>query len=268
MCELFAISSIEPTNVTFSLDEFSKHGGLEGPHKDGWGVAFYADHDVQIIKEASTASHSECMDFIKSHHIQSKLIVSHIRRATQGEVKLENTQPFCRELGGRMHVFAHNGNLTGIASDKNLKHSIFRPVGDTDSEYAFCSLMDLLKELWLSEQEPTIDDRVKLVSDFARIIRRYGSANFIYSDSELLFAHGHKRTHDNEKEFRPPGLHILSRECFINLEKQQEIIGLKIETLLKEQKVILLASVPLTTENWVPLDEGELVVLKNGAIIQ
>jgi glutamine amidotransferase len=43
MCELFAISSFEPTNVTFSLDEFSKHGGLTGPHKDGWGIVFYAD---------------------------------------------------------------------------------------------------------------------------------------------------------------------------------------------------------------------------------
>ena len=268
MCELFTISSIEPTNVTFSLDEFSKHGGLTGPHKDGWGIAFYEDRDVQIIKEASGASDSECLSFIKSHHIQSKLVISHIRRATQGEVKLENTQPFCRELGGRMHIFAHNGDLKGITADKNLKHSIFHPVGSTDSEYAFCSLMNLLKELWLSELPPTIEDRVKVVAHFAEIIRKYGPANFIYSDSELLFAHGHKRTHENEEKYRPPGLHFLSRECFIDLDKQQEIIGLKIESLLKEQKVILIASVPLSTENWSPLNEGELVVLKKGAIIQ
>lgn len=41
-----------------------------------------------------------------------------------------------------------------------------------------------------------------------------------------------------------------------------------IEAPLKEQNVILVASVPLTRENWSPLDEGEFVILKNGAIIQ
>ena len=50
MCELFALSSNQPTNVTFSLSEFAKHGGLTGPHKDGWGIAFYANRDAQIIK--------------------------------------------------------------------------------------------------------------------------------------------------------------------------------------------------------------------------
>jgi len=244
MCELFAISSNHPTNVTFSLDEFSKHGGLMGPHKDGWGIAFYADKEAQIIKEASSASNSECLNFVKRHQIESKFIISHIRRATQGEVKLENTQPFCRELGGRMHVFAHNGDLHGITADKILKHSIARSMGNTDSEYAFCSLMDLLAGLWNSKQEPSIEERINLVTYFSSLIRPYGPANFIYSDSELLFAHGHKRTHNDEKEFRPPGLHILSRACSIEIENKPNIIGMDMQSTQTEQKVILVASVP------------------------
>lgn len=268
MCELFAISSNHPTNVTFSLAEFSKHGGLTGPHKDGWGIAFYADKDAQIIKEANSASDSECLKFVRNHHIESKYVISHIRKATQGEVMLENTQPFCRELGGRMHVFAHNGDLTGITADKNLKHSIAHPMGNTDSEYAFCGLMNLLGELWKHEKIPTIEDRVKVVAYFANLIRPYGPANFIYSDSELLFAHGHKRTHNDEKEFRPPGLHILSRTCLIDIESKPNIVGLDIQSTQAEQKVILVASVPLSTESWAPLEEGELVVLKDGAIIK
>ena len=51
MCELFAMSSLYPTTVTFSLNEFSKHGGFNGPHKDGWGVAYYEDNDVRILKD-------------------------------------------------------------------------------------------------------------------------------------------------------------------------------------------------------------------------
>jgi glutamine amidotransferase len=268
MCELFAISSNHPTNVTFSLAEFSKHGGLTGPHKDGWGIAFYADKDAQIIKEVDSASNSECLKFVKNHHIESKYIISHIRKATQGEVILENTQPFCRELGGRMHVFAYNGDLHGIAEDKKLKHSIAQPMGNTDSEYAFCSFMDLLGELWNAKQKPSIEERINLVAYFSSLIRPYGPANFIYSDSELLFAHGHKRTHNNEKEFRPPGLHVLSRACLIDVENKPNIVGLDIQSTQTEQKVILIASVPLSTESWEPLGEGELVVLKDGAMLK
>ncbi len=51
MCELFAMSSFKPTEASFSLDEFSKHGGLTDRHKDGWGIAYYDDNDARIIKE-------------------------------------------------------------------------------------------------------------------------------------------------------------------------------------------------------------------------
>ena len=264
MCELFALSSNQPTNVTFSLSEFAKHGGLTGPHKDGWGIAFYAKRDAQIIKEPSSASNSECLSFVKSHHLKCKTVISHIRKATQGEVSLENTQPFSRELGGRAHIFAHNGDLHGITADKNLKHSFAHPLGNTDSEYAFCSLIGLLEELWSSGQVPTIEERIRKVAYFASLIRPYGPANFIYSDSDVLFAHGHKRMHNDEKEFRPPGLQILSRDCLIGSESKQGIAGLNIESSRVEQKVVLVASVPLTSENWQPLDEGEILVLRNG----
>ena len=40
MCELFAISSSTPTEISFSLDEFSKHGGLTDHHRHGWGIAY------------------------------------------------------------------------------------------------------------------------------------------------------------------------------------------------------------------------------------
>lgn len=267
MCELFSISSNQATNVTFSLEEFSKHGGLTGPHKDGWGIAFYADKDAQIIKEPNSASNSECLKYVRNHNIESKYVISHIRRATQGEIALENTQPFCRELGGRMHVFAHNGDLHGITDDKKLKHSIAHPMGNTDSEYAFCSLMKFLGELWNANELPSVEERINLLTYYSSLIRPYGPANFIYSDSELLFAHGHKRIHNDEKEFRPPGLYILSRSCLIDIKSKPNIVGLDMQSTQAEQKVILVASVPLSTESWMPLDEGELVVLKDGAII-
>jgi predicted glutamine amidotransferase len=46
-----------------------------------------------------------------------------------------------RELWGRYWVFAHNGDLKGFHP---RLHGAFRPVGDTDSERAFCWLMQEL----------------------------------------------------------------------------------------------------------------------------
>ncbi len=40
MCELFALSSDKPANVTFSLGVFGERGGRLGPHRDGWGITW------------------------------------------------------------------------------------------------------------------------------------------------------------------------------------------------------------------------------------
>jgi glutamine amidotransferase len=55
MCELFAMSARLPSTVKLSLEEFSSHGGLTGTHKDGWGIAWYEDGDVRLLKEKLAA---------------------------------------------------------------------------------------------------------------------------------------------------------------------------------------------------------------------
>jgi len=65
MCELFALSSRLPTTVRFSLERFARHGGLEGPHKGGWGIAYYVDGDVRLVKEPSPAADSACVRFMQ-----------------------------------------------------------------------------------------------------------------------------------------------------------------------------------------------------------
>jgi glutamine amidotransferase len=69
---------------------------------------------VRLYKEPAPASDSTWLAFIQQRRLPSRLIVPHMRHATQGGISLANTQPFVRELGGRMHLFAHNGRLTDI----------------------------------------------------------------------------------------------------------------------------------------------------------
>ena len=47
MCELFSMSSRVASTVSLSMEEFSSHGGLNGPHKDGWGIAWYDDGSIR-----------------------------------------------------------------------------------------------------------------------------------------------------------------------------------------------------------------------------
>lgn len=67
MCELFALSANLPVAATFSLETFSRHGGLEGPHKDGWGIACYDGADVRIIREPDAAADSPWLRFVEAH---------------------------------------------------------------------------------------------------------------------------------------------------------------------------------------------------------
>jgi glutamine amidotransferase len=141
---------------------------------------------VRLYKEPEPAAHSSWLRFIRQRQLASPLVLSHIRRATRGSTSLANTQPFVRELGGRMHVFAHNGRLEGI-DDLGTGPRRFNPVGETDSELAFCILLETLAPLWSGGKVPSLEERQALIARFAGGMRALGPANFLYTDGDALF---------------------------------------------------------------------------------
>ncbi len=265
MCELFAMSARLPTTVRLSLEEFARHGGETAHHRHGWGIAYFDDGDAYLLKEAAAASDSAFMDFVETHKFESSAVISHIRRATQGDVALKNTHPFVRELGGKAHVFAHNGNLKDINQASSLTLDNHLPIGDTDSEYAFCALLHRMAAIWKDQTPPPLDQRLEVVAQFAKDIQALGPANFLYGDSEVIFAHADRRT-QSDGEIRPPGLHILQRACAM-LSPSFAADGLHIVApSTGVQEAVLIASVPLTDEAWRPLGHGELLVLSAGEL--
>lgn len=265
MCELFAMSSRFPTVVDFSLHKLASHGGAQGPHRDGWGVAYFEARDVVILREPLAAAESELVRFMESHGPPSDFVISHIRLATQGERALCNTQPFQRELGGRMHVFAHNGRLDGIEGRCRFETHRYNPVGETDSEYAFCCLLERMLRLWGigNTAIPSVDERLAVIAEFAAWLRPMGPANFIYADGDTLFAHAHRRTQD-DGAVSPPGLHLLTRTCDEDCPDLKRA-GVTLQT--KPQQLTLVASVPLTDEPWEAMAEGEVIALHAGEIL-
>jgi glutamine amidotransferase len=93
-----------------------------------------------------------------------------------------------------------------------------------------------------------------------------GIANFLYTDGELLIVHSHKR-HQNDGSIRPPGLHFLCRRCTQESSVGIEAKGLSVSSENREQSVVLVASVPLTSEDWEPLETGEILTVAAGQIL-
>src|SRR5262245_52775655 len=143
MCELLGMDCNVPTDIVFSFSGLALRGGLKGPHADGWGLALYDGRAARVFLEPEPASHSELARYVRENPIKTLLAVAHVRRRTRGRATLRNTHPFVRELWGRCFVFAHNGT---VRDARRHKLGRFRPIGETDSEHAFCALLSRLDE--------------------------------------------------------------------------------------------------------------------------
>ena len=84
-------------------------------------------------------------------------------------------------------MFAHNGDLPGIFESNAFQPERFNPIGETDSERAFCSLLDRMTLIWKGyTSAPTLRERFLIVSSFAGELRALGPANFLYADGDII----------------------------------------------------------------------------------
>jgi len=240
MCELFAMNANHSTDVNHSLALLKPRGGEIGPHADGWGVAFYEGRAARIFKEPVPAAESRCLAFISEYDYQSTTVIAHIRKANPENIgrASANTHPFERELNGRSWVFAHNGKLPGVKENPAFALKRYQPLGETDSEHAFCLLLDLIAASGhCGEGSPSAHDLVEVVGSLVGELSALGEFNFMLSNGEYLIAYAH--TH----------MHALHRTC-----------GLDGCT----QEVVLLATSPLTDEAWKTLSPGSMNIYMNG----
>lgn len=265
MCELFAMSCLEPSSVSYSLEEFARHGGLTYRNKSGWGIAYFHDREALIVKEAEPASDSPWVEFIAQQGMASHCVIAHVRLATIGQPALHNTHPFRRALGRRVHVFAHNGTLKGLHERYPEGAGGRLPVGDTDSELAFCVLLERLDDLWNDGAKlPEVGRRLEVFAAFAREMATLGSANFLYSDGDTLFVHAHKRVYEEDGGFSEPRAPGLSMRNCVACQQGPDwgVDGCHIH--MGDQQTMLFASVPLDETGWEPIPEGTALAIRKG----
>jgi predicted glutamine amidotransferase len=149
MCQLLGMNSRLPASLTLSFTGFAQRGGCTDHHADGWGIAFFESRRrsrqgrALLCRQARVPPRRPIAQMLRTYPIKSHNVVAHVRKATVGAITLENSHPFVRELWGRYWVFAHNGDLKDFAP---RLHGSFHPVGNTDSEHAFCWLLQELSK--------------------------------------------------------------------------------------------------------------------------
>ncbi len=250
MCQLLGMNANVPTDVMFS---FAGLATRADEHKDGFGIAFFEDRGLRHFIDHHGARSSPVAELVKRYPIKSDNVIAHIRKATQGRVRLENTHPFVRELWGRYWVFAHNGDLKDYAP---RLHGAFRPVGDTDSERAFCWLMQELAKSHASV--PSVEELTCTLRELLPQPAAHGTFNVLLSNGQALWAHC--STH----------LHALQRRHpFGAARLADEDLSVDFAPLTtSNDRVAIVATQPLTHgEAWAALKPGEMQVYVDGETV-
>ena len=256
MCQLLGMNSRLPASLTLSFTGFSQRGGCTDHHSDGWGIAFFESEGnlpgkaARHFVDKESAATSPIAKMLKSYPIKSHNVVAHVRKATVGAVTLENCHPFTRELWGRYWVFAHNGDLKEFQPPL---HGSFKPVGSTDSELAFCWLLQELNKSHVTV--PSVEELTNTLSELVPQIARHGTFNFLLSNGQALWAHASTKLCYVSRQHPFPEVQLKDEDVTVDLS---DLNG-------PEDRQVIVVTEPLTTnEAWVAMESGELQAFVEG----
>lgn len=249
------MSANVPTDICFSFTGLSTRGGRTGPHRDGWGIAFYEGRACRMFHEAAPSAGSQVAHLVRTYPIKSEIVISHVRQATHGKVCLANTHPFVRELWGRTWCFAHNGKLPGVFA---FPLTFYRPVGTTDSEHAFCWMLGAIRERF-PDGPPRRLVLARFIRQLAEQLRVLGTFNMLFSDSRYLYTYCTTRLCWITRCAPFGEARLIDAEVTVDFQRETT----------PDDVVTIVATAPLTdNEVWHPMAAGELVVFHAGRVVE
>jgi predicted glutamine amidotransferase len=251
MCQLLGMNCNTPTDICFSFEGFTARGGQTDVHRDGWGIAFFEEKGCRVFLDSKATIESRIADLVRTYPIKSKNVIAHIRKATQGIVALENTHPFMRELWGRYFIFAHNGNLKDFQPELD---GSFLPVGCTDSERAFCYILQRIRQRAPQVQPPLPTLRAWL-DELCAEIRAHGEFNFLLSNGDCLFAHCATKLSYIVRHAPFSVAHLSDRDITVDFTEHTQ----------PTDRVAIIATTPLTdNETWTTIEPERLILFTDG----
>ena len=131
----------------------------------------------------------------------------------------------------------------------------FTPVGQTDSERAFCYILEALRRRFPAG-EPGRPELFAAVRDLAAEIGAHGEFNFLLSNGSFLFAHCASRL-----------VYIVRQAPFARAHLKDQDVSVDFSELTSpDDRVAVVATTPLTDdENWTVMEPGSLKMFVDGA---
>ncbi len=242
-----------PTDIVFSFSGLRQRGGRTAHHADGWGLALYDGPAARVFLEPTAAASSPLARFLAQNPIKTLLAIGHVRKKTRGPISLANTHPFVRELWGRHWVFAHNGTVKGA---RKLRLGRFAPIGSTDSEHAYCHLLETLRASF-DGYPRKVSDLWEVIADAGRRIGAAGSFNFLLGDGRHLYARCATKL-----------CYIVRRAPFGHARLADEDVTVDFSAVTTPaDRVAVVSTVPLTAnETWTRGEPGSMWVFDRGAL--
>lgn len=251
MCQLLGMSSRQPASVQFSLDGFIRRGGETDHHADGWGIAFFAEKQCRVFTDSQPSVSSPLVDSLRSQSIKSRNVIAHVRKATKGAISELNCHPFTRSLWGREWAFAHNGTLESYAPELDGR---YRPGGETDSEAAFCHILQQLRD-YFGCRAPALKLLMEKLQSLSADIAQHGAFNYLLSDGKHLFAHCTTDLCAVNRQAPFGQAQLVDCEAMIDFSHHNQ----------PDDCMTVIATKPLThNENWELFSPGELRLFVRG----
>jgi glutamine amidotransferase len=220
-------------------------------HPSGWGVGWYHGGRPTAKKEPLPAHESQVMAQAAAH-VDSEIVVAHVRYATCGALTRENCHPFSY---GKW-LFAHNGGLDRRSLVKRLddRHRAALE-GETDSEVFFH---------WILQNIEREADVPAGLQASLPAVQGYTGLNFLLSDGKTLYAF-----RDASERHNYYSLYALARNPLdgqLEQFRSTEVGALLLSKALRGEKAFLVCSERLTSEDWKPLELGHLLIVPESLV--
>jgi glutamine amidotransferase len=245
VCRLFGMSAGQKrARATFWLltapDSLSAQSHRE---PDGTGLGWFDGDGEPRISKQPIAAYGDADFAARAHEIASKTFVAHIRFASTGALKPQNTHPF--EQDGRL--FAHNGVIEDLpALDAHLGDALALVKGDTDSERFFALIT---REIAARDGE--VLEGVAAACKWVAANLPLFAINFVLATADGLWALRYPETHELYLLERQPGTRLEHNSSFGSRVSSEHGAG---------EPLVVIASEKMDDDPaWRLLESGELL---------
>ncbi len=266
---VFVVPPLTSDILAISLDGFATPSikfnlpeTVHGRHAFGWGLGWYPGgrQSAMVAKDPAARGKQVLADaFADWSSFRSSVFFCKVLGAGQNYTHTE-AQPFSRSFAGRDWLFMHNGDLDKQELDKlhGKSRRLLEPLGQTDSELAFCHLLARIRE---GDARKLADVAPQALLSWFQSLDALGSADMCLSDGLTLIAfHGSQS---------PKRLYYSRIQPPDNQGPQQSGA---VQVSLSDPRdtyrtAFMVSTAEFSTGSWQPMQPGQMIVVRRGAIV-